>query len=167
MLGPVSKLRGHTWPRDGQGQPRDLEAIQTDCALTLHLPSGREYTAHVRGLTMQQRGGVVTQVSPLPLPAVTDFHQAAAEAERTVTHLHLTKDGEIARRVRDWQTRHPLTDGFALYDSARDMDNAAPETYAVAGPLERGVDLRVSIEPHKDPTGCYLLVEFESAIQDK
>ena len=28
MLGPVSHVQGHTWARDGQGRPRDLDAIE-------------------------------------------------------------------------------------------------------------------------------------------
>ena len=98
---------------------------------------------------MQQRGGIVTQVSPLPLPGVAEFPVAAAEAERTVAQIGLTGRGELARRVRDWQTRRPITDGFALYDSERDLEDDRPTTYAAAGPLERGVSVRLSIEPRR------------------
>jgi hypothetical protein len=114
LLGPVSSLKGHDWPRgrdlisNKESVPLGLAAVDRPHALVLRLPNGRTLQHISKGTIFGQYKGIVEDAELSPHPDELQF-QAAIKIlelifEEWDVHLDPRSDQELAK----WKTAGDL-----------------------------------------------------------
>lgn len=144
---PIGRVKGRPWPLHSDGRPLEITAVEEPCQVVVYLGSGRALRTRAKTVTIEQENGVVTQVSPLPLPDVVEFPEAVAEVDRLAEAWGVARDPQLRERLDEWRAERPEPDIFG-------------KTYLTGAKLETGALVYFGIRPHTSGRGWYVVVDI-------
>jgi hypothetical protein len=114
ILGPVSGLKGHEWPRgydwvrDKPNQPRSQIVRDEPHELVVHLPSGRTLRHISKATFFKQERGTVVRASLLPHPGLLHYQDAIKLLEAILEQWDAELDERTKKSVEQWKAEGDL-----------------------------------------------------------
>lgn len=112
FLQPVSRMKGHVWPAAPGGEEYSKDFIDEPSIIHLHLPNGVVFHTRSELTIMDKEGGMVTDISVLPLPEAVDFNRAVLATQKAAANLMLNKPGVVWGMFSPWEIPEPLSFGL-------------------------------------------------------
>jgi hypothetical protein len=148
---PTSQVKGHTWPLYDNGKPLEVAAIETPTDMVIYLPSGREVRLYAKAVTFRQENGLVTRVSPLPLPDLKEFPKAVEEAKRIAADLKIPQNSRITTDLGRWQNQKPTVNSFGSVSTG---------DYITRDDIEKDLLLEITLKIHPSSKEWMIVLDF-------
>jgi hypothetical protein len=160
ILGPVSSLKGHKWPRgyDWVHEKEDQLVSQTaedePHELVMHLPSGRTIRHISKATFFTQKGGVVDLASLMPHPGLLQYQDAIKLLERILQKWDAKPDERTQKLLTTWKAEGDLKPWeLAQRGGGADLHG------------EDKVDINFAIRPSK--AGWYLVIDVAATLDQE
>lgn len=114
LLGPISSLKGHAWPRGydwvhgRQNQLVSMTAADTPHELVIRLPSGRTIRHLSRATFFSQERSTVIEVSLMPHPGLLRYQDVITLLEAILQKWDAEPDDRSKKSLAHWKTEGDL-----------------------------------------------------------
>jgi hypothetical protein len=138
--GSVDKVRGIDWTKDERGL-RDVTCEQDPLDITIHFPSGRQFSHYSRVTFLDQVDGIVCHVDLTPIKLPADFRSAVDVLKEIGKSLSISTNEHFATEIDNWLNEIPPSDSFESRSLKCDVEKGVhiyAEIRTIGSEVEKG-----------------------------
>jgi hypothetical protein len=111
LNGPVTEIKGITWPRRDNGKLSEMKCVQDPCEVQLVFPSGQVFSSYSKILIIEQENNRVWNVAIAPFDRALPYREAAATLSTIVADIEqrfqVTAKASAHAKTHSWKAAKP------------------------------------------------------------